>query len=118
VYCFIDNEYDGDGIKQTTVPQPEQLVKNHVEDVSDWQTNLTFRKMFETDMRGLRDAREFIVLMPAGLSAHMELGVAYGLGKKCYAIGEPEKIETLYLMLDAIYPDVHSFIDAQIGVPA
>ncbi len=118
VYCFLDNEYDGDGIKQTLAPEPAQLVKNHVEDVDNWQTNPTFRSMFENDMSGLRDAEAFVVVMPAGLSAHMELGAAYGMGKKCYAIGEPEKIETLYLMLDGIYSDVQSFIGAKEGIAA
>ncbi len=117
-YCFIDNEYDGDGIKQTLTPEPAQVAVNHVEGVTDWQTNPTVRQIFENDMNGLRESEAFVVVMPAGFSAHMELGVAYGMGKKCYAIGEPEKVETLYLMFDAIYSDVRSFIDAQIGAAA
>ena len=113
VYCFIDNEYDSDGIKQTKTPDEKDLVRNHVEAVEDWQTNPTFRGMFERDMQGIRDARNFIVVLPAGLSAHMELGAAYGMGKRCLAIGTPDKVETLYLMLSAIYPDVQTLLDEE-----
>lgn len=115
VYCFIDNEYDGDGITQTKEPLPSETTQNMVERISDWQTNPTFRKMFENDMQGLRDAEQYIIVLPAGLSAHMELGAAYGMGKPCYAIGTPEKVETLYLMLTALYPDIDAFIRDKIG---
>jgi hypothetical protein len=38
------------------------------------------------------------------------LGVAYGLGKHCYGIGTTEKAETLYLMMERIFPKVEDFI--------
>lgn len=38
-------------------------------------------------------------------SAHIEAGVAYGLGKKCYAIGEYEATDSLYLIFDRIFAD-------------
>lgn len=112
VYCFIDNAYEGDGIKFDTHPDadPETMIAA-TEQLADWQTNPTFRKIFETDMEGLRQAEALILQFPAGLAAHMELGVAYGMGKRCYAIGRPEKIETLYLMFDGIFPDTKSLLE-------
>ena len=104
-YCFIENEYDSDGIKQSKNPTHAELVKSNTEDIPDWQHNMTLRKMFENDMDGLDNAEAFVLVFPAGLSAHMELGVAYGKGKKCYAIGEPEKAESLYFMIDKFFPD-------------
>lgn len=114
VYCFTDNSYDGDGVKFETHAEadPEIMIAT-TESLTDWQTNPTFRKIFETDMQGLRDAETLVLVFPSGLAAHMELGVAYGLGKKCYGIGKPEKIETLYLMFNQIFPDVEAFLAGQ-----
>jgi hypothetical protein len=118
VHCFTENSYEGDGIKFDPSPDadPETMIASS-EHVEDWQTNPTFRKIFETDMQAERDADAFILVLPAGLAAHMELGAAYGMGKPCYGIGTLEKTETLYLMFKDVYPDVRSFIAAQ-GVNA
>ena len=35
-----------------------------------------------------------------------EAGIAYGLGKKCYAIGEYEATDTLYNIFDEIFPNL------------
>lgn len=72
------------------------------------QDDPLIQRIFEDDMQGLRDSDTFLIVLPAGLSAHMELGVAYGLGKKCYAVGELEKTETLYCMFDRIFPDIRA----------
>lgn len=112
VYCFAENEYDGDGISFKNDPQADgEAMIAATENLKNWQTNPTFQKIFETDMDALRDSKSLILVFPAGLAAHMELGVAYGMGKKCYAIGEPEKPETLYLMIDSIYKTIDEFLD-------
>ena len=41
----------------------------------------------------------------AGKAAHIESGIAYGLGKKCYAIGEYETTDTLYNIFEEIFCD-------------
>ncbi|HEY8998975.1 MAG TPA: hypothetical protein VIM53_01515 [Candidatus Saccharimonadales bacterium] len=111
VYCFLDNEYDSDGITFSKDPHTDvEAMMATTEKMSDWQTNPTFRKIFENDMNGLRDSKKLVIVFPSGLAAHMELGAAYGMGKKCYAIGEPEKPETLYLMLDRLFPDTETFL--------
>jgi nucleoside 2-deoxyribosyltransferase len=112
VYCFTDNSYDGHGIKfETHQDADPEAMMSVTENLADWQTNPTFRNIFETDMRGLQEAEALILVFPSGLAAHMELGVAYGLGKKCYGIGELEKTETLYLMFDKLFPDVNSLLN-------
>ena len=111
VYCFIENSYEGDGIKYDISPDANvEEMMSSTENLKDWKTNPTFRKIFETDMEAERSSREFIAVFPIGYSAHMELGAAYGMGKKCFGIGEPEKAETLYLMFDQIFPDVNEFL--------
>ena len=102
-YCFIENEYKGDvvefdinGDAEVFMKQMEDLPKDHPH----------IRKIFEIDITAERQAENFLLVLPAGIAAHIEAGVAYGLGKKCYAIGEPEKTETLYCIFDEIFPDL------------
>lgn len=110
IYCFIENEYNGHGVKNVREPQDIEVLMRENEALEDWHTNPTFRKIFDTDMKALRNSEEIVVVFPIGFSAHMELGVAYGLGKKCFGIGKPEKAETLYFMFDQIFPTVDDFI--------
>jgi len=46
-------------------------------------------------------------VLPAGQAAHIEAGIAYGLGKPCYAVGPVERSETLYRIFDDIFSGVH-----------
>jgi len=119
VYCFIDNAYDGNNVWIETHEDAdaEEFMKN-LETVEDWRHNPTFRQIYENDMNGLKASKEVIIVLPAGASAHMELGAGFGMGKKCYGIGKPEKHETLYLMFEEIFPDVESFMSAKVGVTA
>lgn len=112
VYFFAENEYDSDGIKfSNDVSADGDAMIATTEQLENWQTNPTFRKIFETDMDALRNSESLILVFPAGLAAHMELGAAYGMGKKCYAIGEFEKPETLYLMLDGTYSTAEELLE-------
>lgn len=64
------------------------------------------RVIFEDDLAGLKSADSLIMVLPAGSSSHIEAGIAYGLGKKCYAVGPYEKTDSLYLIFDKIFADV------------
>ena len=44
-----------------------------------------------------------LLILPAGKAAHIESGIAYGLGEKCYAIGEYEATDTLYNIFEEIF---------------
>lgn len=116
-YCFIENAYDSDGIIIDTTPGSDvETFMQNLESTPDWRTNPTFKQIFDNDMNGIRNAKEALFVFPAGLSAHMELGAAYGMGKKCYGIGKLDKHETLYLMMDEIYDDIETFVSQKIGV--
>ncbi|MEO6761628.1 MAG: hypothetical protein ABI220_04615 [Candidatus Saccharimonadales bacterium] len=118
VYCFIDNSYNGDGISiDSSLESDTEAAIFATENLSDWQFNPTFRKIFEADMQAGRNADAFILVFPAGLSAHMELGVAYGMGKPCFGIGKIEKTEPLYFMFNEIYPIIDEFINAKVRQP-
>jgi hypothetical protein len=66
---------------------------------------------FQRDLAGLKNAGTVILLLPAGTSAHMEAGIAFGLGKKIVLIGNPEKPETLYYIFDEYYKTVEAFLE-------
>jgi len=51
-----------------------------------------------------------ILLLPAGISAHIEAGIAYGLGKEPILIGQPEKPESLYLIFKKRFATVDDFL--------
>ena len=92
------------------LPWSEQmeLLESH----PDFWSDPVHRDHFETDMSGLKNADTIVMLLPAGMAAHMEAGVAYGLNKKMVIIGEVEKPETLYLMFGERYPEIESFLES------
>lgn len=80
------------------------------ESIPDWTTNPAVKEIFDVDMTALKDSEALILLLPAGKSAHMEAGVAYGMGKKCIVIGEQKETESLYLIFSEFYQSIDDFI--------
>jgi hypothetical protein len=77
----------------------------------DFWNSAHYQETFNQDMAGLQNGDTVILLLPAGLAAHMEAGVAFGFNKKLILIGEVEKPETLYLMFKERYKDIESFLE-------
>ena len=73
-------------------------------------------RIFKRDLNGLKNANIVLLLLPAGIAAHIELGIAYGLGKKCIMIGEPEKPESLYHLFNdegnEQYNNIEEFLES------
>lgn len=93
-YCFLKNEeHWGYGNKNQTTEERQQEFES-LELKSDIVLNL-----FKNDLDGEKSSKNFLIVLPAGKAAHIEAGIAYGLGKKCYAIGEYEATDTLYNIL-------------------
>jgi hypothetical protein len=102
-YCFIENLYEGEKVEFSLTGDIETIMQN----LESLPMNDPFiRKIFDIDITAERESESFILVLPAGISGHVEAGAAYGMGKKCYAVGKLEKTETLYLIFDEIYPDV------------
>jgi len=101
-YCFIDNAYVDEKVEFHAEQDAEAAMQKwEALSLDDPQV----RKVFEIDMAGERAADAFLLVLPAGTAAHIEAGVAYGMGKKCYAVGEVEKTESLYCIFDKIFPN-------------
>ena len=61
--------------------------------------------IFNEDMEAEKQSKNFLLVLPAGKSGHIEAGVAYGMGKKCYAIGEFDVTDSLYNIFEKIFMD-------------
>ena len=102
-YCFIENTYEGEAVEFSMDDDPDAFMKQS-EALS--QHDPLIRKIFETDITAEQEADNLLLVLPAGIAGHIEAGIAYGMGKKCYAIGKPEKTETLYCIFEEIFPDI------------
>ncbi len=65
------------------------------------------RSLFKQDLDALRAADRFVLVLPAGAAAHIEAGIAYGLGKPCYAVGTPDRSETLYRVFERMFSETN-----------
>ena len=101
-YCFLKNEDDwGYGNKNQTAEEKQKEFES-LNLKSDIVLNL-----FNNDLEGEKNSKNLLLVLPAGKAAHIEAGIAYGLGKKCYAIGEYEQTDTLYNIFENIFESTH-----------
>lgn len=65
------------------------------------------RHVFDFDRDHIEAADTVILVLPAGRSAHLELGWAAGRGKQTFVLfdGEPERFDCMYLFADAVFTD-------------
>ncbi len=97
-YCFLKNE---DSHKEAGLDINDNNLADTFESLE--LESLSVRTIFEHDLNGEKNSDNFLLVLPAGKSAHIEAGIAYGLGKKCYAIGEYDVTDSLYLIFDKIF---------------
>ena len=106
VYCFIDEEQSLNDPNE----DPEEEMKKF-ETIVDWRNNPAVKAMFDGDMNALRDSETLIMLLPAGKSAHLEAGAAYGMGKKCIIVGEQKETESLYFIFNEWHPTIEELLN-------
>ena len=99
-YCFLKNE---DSHKKAGLDLKDEKLADTFESLE--LKSETVKIIFENDLEGLKKSKNLLLVLPAGKSAHIESGIAYGLGKKCYAIGEYDVTDSLYLIFDKILKD-------------
>ena len=103
-YCFLENEYESDGVEFKDGVDPETSMRQY-EAIKDWRNNKLVRDIFEADMNALKASEKLILVLPAGKSGHIEAGAAYGMNKPLYAVGIQQETESLYLIFDEIFDD-------------
>ena len=99
-YCFLKNE---ESHKEAGLDINDKNLADTFEGLKIEDARV--RTIFEYDLDGLKNSDNFLLVLPAGKSSHIEAGIAYGLGKKCYAIGEYDVTDSLYLIFDNIFKD-------------
>jgi hypothetical protein len=100
-YSFVRAEYD---------EEASVLATPGGADDADLES-AAVRKVFEQDLAVLRAAEHFVLVLPAGAAAHVEAGIAFGLGKRCWAVGPDDRAETLYRIFEAMLADAAGLID-------
>ena len=102
-YCFLKNDdtmnsYGEDG-------QTEEEKMKAFESLglkSDIVLNI-----FKQDLDNEKACKNLLLVLPAGKSGHIESGIAYGMGKNCYAIGEFDATDSLYNIFETIFENEH-----------
>jgi nucleoside 2-deoxyribosyltransferase len=68
--------------------------------------------VFQNDKRHLDQCDAAVLVMPAGKSAHLELGYAIGRGQRGYVLldGEPERFDIMYRFADNVVYTVEELL--------
>jgi len=107
VYCFFESE--------SNMHSPDMDPKKAMEEfeaIENWQNDKYVKDIFEDAVIKIKDSDVLVMLLPAGSSAHIEAGIAYGLGKKCIVIGEKKEAESMYIIFDEFYNSIDEFINS------
>lgn len=100
-YCFLKNEdsCNSYGNKNQNIEEKQQEFEK-----LGLKSKIVLN-IFNEDMNAEKNSENFLLILPAGKSGHIEAGVAYGLGKKCYALGEYDTTDSLYNIFEKIFKD-------------
>lgn len=95
---------------------------------TDWEPVDTFLEMmdhpaavasFDTDFQAMQRADTFVLVLPCGKSAHLELGWAVGAGKRtAILLEDPVEPESMYHMADFMARDLPGLMAWLLGMTA
>ncbi len=111
VYCFIEGDGTEYALKDFEEKHTPEEFMQKFESIPDWTTDPRVKEIFDVDMNALKESESLILLLPAGKSAHVEAGAAYGMGKRCILIGEQKEAESLYMIFSEFYKTIDAFIE-------
>ena len=97
-YCFLKNEDTMNSYGNSDNVNDKMEVFESLGLKSDVVLNI-----FNEDLDSEKNSKNFLLVLPAGKSGHIEAGIAYGMGKKCYAIGEFDSTDSLYNIFEEIF---------------
>ena len=102
-YCFLKNEDTKNSYGEDGQTEEEKMqVFESLGLKSDIVLNI-----FKQDLDNEKACKNLLLVLPAGKSGHIESGIAYGMGKKCYAIGEFDATDSLYNIFETIFENEH-----------
>jgi len=98
-YCFLKNDDTMNSYGNNDQTEEEKMqVFEKLELKSDIVLNI-----FKQDLENEKASKNFLLVLPAGKSGHIEAGIAFGMKKKCYAIGEYDATDSLYNIFENIF---------------
>lgn len=98
-YCFLKN----DESMKSYGNENNSIEENMKEFEKLGLKSDTVLKIFNEDLENERASKNLLLVLPAGKSGHIESGIAFGMGKKCYAIGEFDATDSLYNIFESIF---------------
>ena len=98
-YCFLKNDETMNSYGAGAKTEEERMKEFESLDLK----SETVLKIFHEDLDNEKASKNFLLVLPAGKSGHIEAGIAYGMGKKCYAIGEFDATDSLYNIFENIF---------------
>ena len=105
VYSFLQS-----GANLSTGASIAEELKSFTDAMQNWQDDANIKRVFESELDGLKACDAVIMLEPAGHSSLLEAGIGFGMGKKVFIVGTVEKQEVLYLISQKLYPDIPAFL--------
>ena len=102
-YCFLKNEESMKSYAEGTENVEERM---KIFEGLDLKSEPVL-KIFNEDLEAQKVSKNFLLVLPAGKSGHIEAGISYGMGKKCYAIGEFDATDSLYNIFENIFENEH-----------
>ena len=100
-YCFLKNDGTMNSYGEENQTEEEKMA---IFENLDLKSDIVL-KIFNDDLECEKASKNFLLVLPAGKSGHIEAGIAYGMGKKCYAIGEYDATDSLYNIFETIFKD-------------
>lgn len=102
-YCFLKNDDTMNSYGEDGQTEEEKMqVFESLGLKSDIVLNI-----FKQDLDNEKACKNLLLVLPAGKSGHIKSGIAYGMGKKCYAIGEFDATDSLYNIFETIFESEH-----------
>ena len=100
-YCFLKNEDSMKSYAEGTENVEERM---KIFEGLDLKSEPVL-KIFNEDLEAQKVSKNFLLVLPAGKAGHIEAGISYGMGKKCYAMGEFDATDSLYNIFETIFKD-------------
>ena len=100
-YCFLKNEDTMNSYGEEGQSEEEKMA---VFESLDLKSDVVLN-IFNQDLDNEKACKNLLLVLPAGKAGHIEAGIAYGMGKKCYAIGEFDATDSLYNIFETIFKD-------------
>ena len=102
-YCFLKNDYTMNSYGENGQTEEEKM---QVFESLGLKSEIVLN-IFKQDLDNEKACKNLLLVLPAGKSGHIESGIAYGMGKKCYAIGDYDETDSLYNIFETIFENEH-----------